>query len=80
MKQREVIFRTEHQGHLIEVVRFSTVPNALGRKLRVERTLQAFVNGTPLKYEELEREGLKRDLIELAQAVAEQLPNKGAAS
>lgn len=74
MKQREVIFRTEYKGHQLEVVRYSSVPHALGRKLRVDRTLQAFVNGTPLKAEESEKDGLKRDLIELAQAVAEQLP------
>lgn len=76
MKQREVIFRSEYKGHQIEVVRLSEVVNAVGRKMRVERRLQAFIDGMPLKYEEADRPGLQQDLLELAQAIADQLPEK----
>lgn len=74
MKQREVIFRSQYKGHQIEVVRVSEVLDNVGRKMKVERRLQAFIDQTPLKYEEAERPGLQQDLVELAQAVAEQLP------
>ena len=76
MKQREVIFRSEYKGHQIQVVRLSEVLNAVGRKMKVERRLQAFIDGMPLKYEEMDRPGLQEDLIELAQAIAEQLPDR----
>lgn len=79
MKQREVIFRTEHKGHQIEVVRVTGVLDAPGRKMKVERHLQAFIDGMPLKYEEVEQAGLQQGLVELAQAIAEQLPPKPAA-
>ena len=78
MKQREVILRSEHKGHHIEVVKVTAVLDAPGRKMKVERFLQAFINGMPLKYEEADRPGLQQDLLELAQAVAEQLPPRAA--
>lgn len=74
MKQREVIFRAEHRSHQIEVVRVTEVLDSPGRKTKVERSLQAFINGVPLKHPEPDQPGVQRDLIELAQAVAEQLP------
>lgn len=76
MKQREVILRQEYKGHQIEVVRLSEVLNAVGRKMKVERRLQAFLDGMPLKYEEVDRPGLQEDLLQLAQAIADQLPHK----
>lgn len=76
MKQREVILRREYKGHQIEVVRLSEVLNAVGRKMKVERRLQAFIDGMPLKYEEVDRPGLQEDLLQLAQAIADQLPQK----
>ncbi len=76
MQQREVIFQTEYKGFHIEIVRVSAVIDAPGRKMKVERRLQAFIDQMPLKYAENERPGLQQDLLELAQAIADQLPGK----
>lgn len=78
MKQREVVFRTEYKGHHIEVVRVSAILDAPGRKMKVERRLQAFIDQMPLKYEEIEHPELQQDLLELARAIADQLPPKEA--
>ena len=80
MKQREVIFRAAHKGHDIEVVRVTAVLDAPGRKMKVERSLQAFINGVPLKYEQPDEPGLQRELVDLAHAVADQLPPRNASA
>lgn len=80
VKQREVIFRTRHWGHAIEVVRVTTVLGVPGRKMKVERHLRVYIDDLALKSEEAERPGLQQDLVALAQAIAEQLPTRSAPS